>query len=128
MLPAGLSSKAQTLKRAHVAKTSGGVTVSKVGPNPPDAIPLDRFVVDKPPVPVVSLETEEIEGGPPTYYTNPPAFEFDASQSPITPENGINFFCSYAKNMLRSREATIFGKMSTVDMIRQSTGNIWQVN
>ncbi|TXG58291.1 hypothetical protein EZV62_016120 [Acer yangbiense] len=113
MLPAGLSSKTHTPKCAHVTETSGGVTISKAAPNPPNVIPLDHSVVDKPLAFVIFLESNGIEGGPPTYYADPPAFEYDTTQSPIAPDNGINFFCSYAKNMLRSREATIFGKMST---------------
>ena len=64
MLLTGLSSKAQASKCTHAVKTSSGVTVSKVGPNPPDAITLDHSAVDKPSVLVISLEIEEIKGGP----------------------------------------------------------------
>ncbi|KAI9175113.1 hypothetical protein LWI28_027533 [Acer negundo] len=39
--------------------------------------PFRLFWVDRPPMPVVSMESEDTEGGVPTYYTDPHAFEFD---------------------------------------------------
>ena len=114
-------------KEALPPPPSPVVTISREAPNPPAAIPLNRSVVDKPPVTSVSLDSKDTEGGVSTYYTNPPAIGYDSSLGPITPENGVEFLCSYGKNMLKSREANIFGKMSTVDRIRQSTGNLWQV-
>ena len=111
-----------------VAQTSVGGTVSRMGHDPPEGIPLEGAATDRPLAPVISLESEETgERGPPLYYANPHIVEFDPHQSPITPENGVEFLCSYGKNMLRSQESNVFGKMSTVDRIRQSAGNIWQI-
>ncbi|KAI9169011.1 hypothetical protein LWI28_005474 [Acer negundo] len=98
-----------------------------VDPTPPIVIPLDQLATNKPTEPTISLGLGEVEKeSPPTNYGDPSSVGYNLNQCPIIPDNGIEFLCSYAKNMLRSREATIFGKMSTADRIWQSTGSLWQ--
>ena len=128
ILPAGTSRSERPPTAPRPTRSAGEVTVSMVGSDPPAAIPLERPSTDRPLEPVISLDPEDSgREGPPTYYANPQVVGYDPTQSPITPENGVEFLCSYGKNMLRSHESNVFGKMSTVDRIRQSTGNIWQV-
>ena len=116
------------------------VTISARAPTAPTAIPVntsgvilleekttDGVAVEKTLDATTSMGSEDTEGGVPFSYSNPPAIGYDPTQGPITPENGVEFLCSYGKNMLRSRESCLFGKMSTVDRIRQSTGTLWQV-
>ena len=117
MLPAKTPSKGNTPRQGTIPEADGAVTVSKAAPTPPEGVPIQPSSVGRLPPPVISLESDEVGEGVPTYYGDPPAFNFDPTQSPITPENGVEFLCSYGKNMLRSKESTIFGKMSTADRI-----------
>ncbi|KAK2647096.1 hypothetical protein Ddye_022291 [Dipteronia dyeriana] len=64
----------------------------------------------------------------PNYFKCPPTKQFDPKENTITPETRVEIMCSYEKDILRSRESTLFGKMSNVDQIRQPHGVFWQAD
>ncbi|KAK2644139.1 hypothetical protein Ddye_019334 [Dipteronia dyeriana] len=97
---------------ASVSITSAYVPV--FGSLPLDAIPL--HVSSNGPLEVSVVLVEESSVGDKledlyahdskissNYFINPLATEFNPNEKPITPETGVEFMCSYGKNMLRSR-------------------------
>ncbi|KAK3198795.1 hypothetical protein Dsin_022210 [Dipteronia sinensis] len=126
-------------KRSPVGGTSASaVTISEPGAFPPTGIPL--VVSAEAPVrgPTLLVDMESYKDTLPelymrdprislNYYVDPLARMYDPRESLITPDTGMQFMCSYWKDMLRSRETSYFGKMSNVDRIRQSQGTLWQI-
>ncbi|KAI9160068.1 hypothetical protein LWI28_004811 [Acer negundo] len=60
------------------------------------------------------------------YFSIPPMLKSDSRARPSNPDTGVEYLCSYGKDLLRSREMANFGKMANVEWIRQQ-GNFWQI-
>ncbi|KAK0599531.1 hypothetical protein LWI29_006121 [Acer saccharum] len=72
ILPVGTSWTERPPTAPRPTRSLGEVTVSRVGSEPPAAIPLERPSTDRPLESVISLDPEDPgREGPPTYYANP---------------------------------------------------------
>ncbi|KAK0580623.1 hypothetical protein LWI29_004242 [Acer saccharum] len=99
ILPAGTSRTERPPTAPCSTRSVGEVTVSRVGNEPPAAIPLERPSTDRPLEPVISLDPEDPRReGPPTYYANPQMYcsgevfrLMGLSRSPGTILSSFNF-------------------------------------
>ncbi|KAK0574314.1 hypothetical protein LWI29_021564 [Acer saccharum] len=100
ILPVGTSRTERPPTAPRSTRSVGEVTVSRVGNEPPAAIPLEKPSTDRPLEPAISLDPEDPgREGPPTYYANPQMYcsgevfrLMGLSRSPGTILSSFNFY------------------------------------